>query len=61
MIYEINILKIILIILLIKNIPYGFAVDQQNIYNHPEFFKEAKSLVLKLTLIILIKNLMNMF
>ena len=30
-----------------KNIPYGFAVDQQNIYNHPEFFKEAKSLGFK--------------
>tara|TARA_B100000902_G_C27186771_1_gene851751 strand:+ start:8 stop:787 length:780 start_codon:yes stop_codon:yes gene_type:complete len=30
-----------------KNIPYGFAVDQQTIYNYPEFFKEAKSLGFK--------------
>jgi len=30
-----------------KNIPYGFAVDQQAVYNHPEFFKKAKSLGFK--------------
>ncbi len=30
-----------------KNIPYGFAVDQQTVYNYPEFFKEAKSLGFK--------------
>ena len=30
-----------------KTIPYGFAVDQQTVYNYPEFFKEAKSLGFK--------------
>ena len=31
----------------LKNIPYGFAVSHHTIYNHPEFFKKAKSLGFK--------------
>ncbi len=30
-----------------NNVPYGFAVSQQSIYNNPEFFKKAKSLGFK--------------
>tara|TARA_B100000989_G_scaffold161477_1_gene120538 strand:- start:428 stop:3214 length:2787 start_codon:yes stop_codon:yes gene_type:complete len=30
-----------------ENVPYGFAVDHQTVYNYPEFFKEAKSMGFK--------------